>query len=130
MAICKPMPANHRKLCAGDLIHEVQVLEKSLVPPVAGSVDYKIEFDQDKSPVVFASLSTPRGKVIFDNTGTGRDVTHVFGLYFNPDYTSENVVLFDGRFFDVLDVNDLDERHEWMVLSCAERGDIGNKANR
>lgn len=130
MPVCKTVPREHRKLCAGDLDKDVQVLERDIVPPDAGEVDYDIDLNTATAPIVYASVKTPRGRAIFDGTGIQVDVTHTFGVRYDETYTAEMFVLMEGRFFRILDVNDLDERHEWMVLSCAERGTEDNPANK
>jgi hypothetical protein len=130
MAKCVQISRKHRKLCAGDLDKEIQILERDMVAPLAGEVDYDITFDTDTAPVIYASVETPRGRAIFDGTGTQVDVTHQFGVYFDTTYSVEDFVLMEGRYFRILDVQDLEERHEWIILSCSERGTEDNPANK
>lgn len=129
MARCTTIRSKRRRLCIADLIHEIQVVDRSIVPPDHGETIYTIEFDIETSPVVFASCETPRGIKIFDSTNLEQDVTHRFGVYFDPSYTVENFVFFKNRFFRILDANNLDERDEWTILSCVERGSEAKAAN-
>jgi len=130
MPTCVGVPREHRKLCAGDLDKEVQILARDILPPEAAEVDYDIDMDTAGTLAVWASVRTPRGRAMFDGTGIQVDVSHTFGVYYDASYTAEMFILMEGRFFRILDVNDLEERHEWMVLSCAERGTEDNPVNK
>ena len=130
MPKCASVPREHRKLCAGDLDKEVQILARDITPPEADEVDYDITMDTAGQAIAWASVKTPRGRAIFDGTGIQVDVTHTFGVYYDATYTAEMFILMEDRFFRILDVNDLEERHEWMVLSCSERGTEDNAANK
>ncbi len=122
MGKCQIIRAKRRRLCVADLEHEIKVLDRTIVPPSSGSTDYTIDFNTDEVGIVFSSIQTPNGVTIFEGTNIEQKVTHVFGLYYDSTYTAEDYVLFENRLFRILDVNDLDERHEWTLLSCVERG--------
>tara|TARA_Y100000310_G_scaffold320268_1_gene376546 strand:+ start:7915 stop:8310 length:396 start_codon:yes stop_codon:yes gene_type:complete len=129
MALCQVIRRKHRKLCAGDLRDDIQILDRSIAPPEGGSADYTIDINDTTAPFIGASISTPAGKKMFDGTGTEYDITHIFGVYYEPEYTSENYVLFESRLFRILFAEDLEERHEWTLLYCTERGTTDNAVN-
>ncbi len=130
MAICQNVSPKHRKLCAGDLNNEIQVLTRDLIPPVSGDPDYTVEVDSDIAPIVFCSIRTTNGQPIFDGTGTNDvQITHIFGVYFDESFTSENVVLFEDNLYQILSVEDLEERHEWMFLYCVISGTTNNASS-
>lgn len=119
----------HRKVCAGDLRWRVVLQNQTITEPAFADTDFGEKFDGDKE--IFAKVRTLSGKTFFD--GVNRiDValTHEVTIRYDIAVTAETWVRYQDRRLDILDVEDLEERHEWMVLRCVERGskDLGATA--
>lgn len=127
MPRCINIQRKHRKLCVGDLNDEIQVLDRAMVAPTFDTPDFDISFSEIEG--IFASVNTVAGRTMFDGTNTEVDVTHEFGVYFDTRFTAEDFVLFDGRYFRILKVEDYEERKEWNWLVCSERGTTVNQSN-
>ena len=74
-----------------------------------------------------AILQTKRGKVLFDGVSIDQNVTHRICLEFVAGVTSETWVLYNGRRFDILDVENVGEQGQCLILLCNERG-VGEAA--
>lgn len=116
-----------RKLCAGDFRDRVQLQGRRLAEPLFGDADFDEKFEPN--PERWASVKTVTGRTIFDGASQ-RDfeVTHEVRIRFDLCVTSETwVKLADGRRLKILRVEDFEERHEYQILICTDRG-IGEAA--
>ena len=120
MAKCQRLRVNKRKICTGDLTKAITLEARAIQPPGQNSVDYTEQFN----PIINtkAAVKTTRGETIFDGSNTERVVTHIFWIRFRPNVTFETWVQMDGIKFDVLDVENLDERNEWLEIMATEGG--------
>ena len=120
----------HRKVPVGDLRERVKLVSRGLKPPTANAptgADATFAKRRD----VWASVSSVLGTEFFDGHNVGREVTHVILIRYNDTTTAETwVELRDGTRLDILDVQDLERRHEYLRLTCAERGLKTKAANR
>ena len=118
----------NRTLCVGDLVDRIVLQNRTLVAPPFGSADATEKFDGCWK--AWSAVNTVRGKTFFAGVNVEVPVTHEVGLRFDARVSAETWILFQGRRLDVLEVEDLEERHEWMVLTCTERGDAALEASR
>ncbi len=128
MPTCVKIRRKKRQPCIGDMDELITLQGRTLAPPTSG-VDATEEF-ADTDPDVWALVETVSGETLFDNTGTERDVTHNFLVNFIAGVTSETWVLFNNDRLEILSVEDLDERHEFLLLKATNRGIETNEANR
>jgi len=119
MTKCVPLHRKHRKVCIGDLDTEITLQNRAITPPTT-SVDFSETFSA--LATVWAMVNTVRGKTTFDSSNVERDITHEITIRYDAAVTPETWILLNGKRIDILDANDLEERHEWLVLSCTERG--------
>jgi len=127
MPRCIKLKRRKRQVCLGDLSTLITLQDRAITPPESG-VDASETFT-DACPDVWAKLETGRGQTIFDDTDTEQDVTHVFTIRFIKGITSETWVKFNNQRFDILNVEDLEERNEWLILRCTNRGTKDNPAS-
>ena len=71
---------------------------------------------------VFSLLETVSGETIFDAVGIERDVTHRFTVDFIAGVTAETWITLEDMRLDILTVEDLEERHEFLLLRATNRG--------
>lgn len=127
MPKCIKIRRKHRQICIGDLDELITLQDRNITPPLSG-VDATEDFT-DANPNVWAMLETVTGQTMFDDTGTERDVTHKFIVRFIEGITAETWITFNNERFDILDTNDLEERHEFILLRASNRGITTNLAN-
>lgn len=115
------MACDRRRVCVGDLSDRITIQRRSITEPVFGSADFGEDFDLNVSR--WAKISTVRGRTFFSSAGTEQPVTHELTIRFDSAITAESwVLLEDGRRLDILSVEDIDEEHDFMVLTCTDRG--------
>lgn len=110
-----------RVSCVGDLRDRVTLHDRTLIPPVSGSVDATEQF----APAIqrWAKVKTIAGKTIFTSANVDVALTHEITIRFDSSVTAETwLELLDGTFLDIVATEDLEERHQYLVLRCTERG--------
>ena len=120
MAECIPIKGQIRRVCIGDLDRLITLQTRNLTASLTATDASELFVDTPGN--VFAMIKTVSGETFFDDVGTERDVTHHFYIYFDETITSEIWILFNNERFDVLSSEDLDERHEFMLLRATNRG--------
>lgn len=98
----------------------ITLQNRAIVPPAFGAADFDEAFSGDVT--VTALIDTRRGSTLFDGVATDRPITHKFCIEYLAGVTAETWVLFGGRRFDVVDVENRGEDDECLVLRCTERG--------
>ncbi len=128
MAICNNIPRKNTRYCIGDMRKQIKVQVRAITVPVGSSVDHG-ELLTDFL-TVRAIVETVNGTEIFDSTGVVvAVVTHQFIIDFRPGVTFENMVIFKGRNFRILDVTNIDEEDRFLILRTTERGDEARPVN-
>lgn len=123
VSIKKPL----RSVCIGDMRDKVTLQTRTITPPTNGSVDFTEVFNADN--IVWAMVETREGKEIFDGTNLKGVATHYIYIRYIPNTTFEKWVKFNCKYYDIIDIQDLDERHEFYLLRCSERGTTSNLSN-
>lgn len=127
MARCIKLQRRKRQVCLGDLNTKITLQDRTITAPLSG-VDATETFT-DTSPDVLSKLDTGRGQTIFDGTNEEQVITHTFTIRFISGITTETWVLFESQRLDIVDAEDLEERHEFIKLRCNNRGTTANAAN-
>ena len=122
MPRCQPIRKKRRNVCIGDMEDQVTLENRAIQAPDFDTVDFQEDFTAP-NPAVWALIETVRGKTFFDGVSTEQDVTHWIYINFDATVTAETwVKLADGRRLDILRVENLDERSDYMLLHCDDRG--------
>lgn len=116
----------NRGLCLGDLNKKIFLKTQAISLATA---DESFGSDIDPWVPVWASVETTRGDQIFDGTNLINSVTHKFSIRYRQGLTQEHLVQFEGIIYRIVDVEDFEEKHDWMVLSCVKRGDKDVEVN-
>jgi SPP1 family predicted phage head-tail adaptor len=99
----------------------ITLKSRDIDAPAEDSVDYAESFASLGSE--WAQIMTiQRGPVLFDGTNTLRQVTHIFRLRYRADVTAETWVEYEDDNYAILNVENLEERNEFMYLYCFKRG--------
>ncbi len=127
MPICKKIRGKKRQVCVGDLDTEIILQNRIITPPTFGTVDFTESFTD--TATVWAMVITVDGKTYFDGVSTETNITHMVSIFFDSTVTAETWVQINTRRLDILRVEDLDERSEYMRLTCVERGEVAKSAS-
>lgn len=130
MAKCQKIRRKKRSLCVGDLRDEIVIHDRDITAPLFDTAEQTQTYSN--SLTVFASVNTVRGKEIFNGTQLVGVKTHNILIRFLDarEITQENVVELKGNYYDVLEVQNLEERDEWLELSCGILGDKTQENNQ
>ena len=123
MPRCQFIRRKNRKVCLGDLDNAITLENRAIQAPDFDTVDFDEEFTAPNPPIS-AMIQTVSGKTFFDGVSTEIDITHWIYINFDATVTAETWVKFeDGRRLDILRVENLDERSQYQLLHCTDRGD-------
>lgn len=128
MPICKKIKAFHRKGCIGDMRWRIDLFTATIKsPPIDTGVDYSIV----KTPfaTVWASVKTLENVSIFDSMNTEQTISHEFVIRFLPGLTQEKYLRYPagiGQYYNIVYVEDFENRHEFMLLKCNIKGNEAN----
>ena len=114
----------------GDLNEQIIIWDRSITPPLFNTSEQTQAYTN--SLTIWAGVNTIRGKEIFNGTQLVGVMTHIILVRFDParDITEQNVVEFKGSYYDILGVQNLEERDEWLELSCGILGDKTQEDNQ
>lgn len=119
----------HRRLCVGSMRDRIVISGRKILEPEFGDVDFLGQFQDGVTR--WATVNTIRGKTVFAGVGVDVALSHEIYIRYDKCVTSESwVVLPDNTRLDVVMVEDLDERREFMRLLCQDRGDKDKAASR
>lgn len=123
---CKRVALDKRRVCIGDLNKRI-ILHDRNITGVTSGVDFDETLSNPKK--VWAGLKTVHGEDIFDGANVIGVATHKFYIRFIASLTSETFVEFNGKYFKILDTQNLEENNEFIELRCSVRGDKTKAAN-
>ncbi len=127
MPKCIKIRRKKREVCIGDMRDSIIVQTRVITPPAAGGVDFTEVFTADAT--VWALVETKTGTEVFDGTNIKGIATHFFYIRFVANMTFENWVKYKLKEYDILDVQNLEERDEFYLLRCSLRGTTNNLSN-
>ena len=129
MTTCISIKGKNRQVCTGDLDRWITIQQRTMTVPLFDTTDYTETFTDLIS--MWAMIDTKKGISIFDGTDTERTVDAMFYVNFIPtiNITSEAWILFEGIRYKILQVEDLDNRHESLCLYTTTRGTDQNSVN-
>lgn len=112
-----------KKVSAGDMNKLISLFRREIVP--AGYNEAAISEQYTKIGEVWAKLETRdnSGAVMFAGVEVGQGATHTFTIRFRPGVTSETMIGWGGMYYEIIDVTDWEERHEYLLLKCHVKGD-------
>ena len=111
---------NKVKVAIGNLDSRISIHDKSITPPLFGSSDYVTKFSGKK---VWALVNSVSGRTIFNGVDQDINVTHDIYVRFDTTISAQNIVeLGPNEYVDVLDVEDFENRHRFLKLTCVALG--------
>ena len=129
MAQCKKLYGRYRQICVGSMDRLITLKNRVITKPSHNSVDYTETF-ANIAEVWAQALTVSRGEVFFDGVNILGRESHIWGIYYRDDVTSETWLELDGANYDILSVENLEERDEFLLLHCMKKGDKTLAANQ
>jgi len=126
MPNCNIKKLKRRRICAGDLNIRIILKTRSTVAPQT-TVDFGQEFTITKT--VWAGLETTGGRDTFYVTNLDESVGHVFYIRWFTGLTTEYWIEHQSENYDILKVENLEERNEWAICYCNVRGSKSQAVN-
>ena len=126
MSKCISIRKKHRQVCVGDLEDYGTINSRAMTAPSSGGVDFTETFALKQNS--FMMIETKRGEKIFNEVDIEQDVTHHVYVPFISGLTAEDWIDVETQRYDILDVEDLDNRHEYQLCRCTNRGLITKAA--
>ena len=111
----------HRKICVGDMRDRISLQTRAITEPAFSTTNFTETFaGADKT---WAKVVTIAGKTVFDGVNQDVALSHEVTIRFDSGVTAETwVLLANGSRLDVIVTEDLEERNEYLLLKCRERG--------
>ncbi len=123
---CKRITKKADIVCVGNLDELITLYTRDIQPPTNVKYTEKLSGGID----VWAMVKTTAGTEIFDSTNQLiGNATHQFIIRYDDTITAEHWLEFDTRYFDVLDIEKLNENKRFMILRCSERGKTSSRVN-
>lgn len=120
MARCIKVQRRRKQIYVGQMNEQIKLQDRAITTPVDDGVDYGEEFTNDN--VVWAWMQTVRGRTEFDSTNIERVVTHEVAIRFVEGITAETWYEFKGEMYDIINVENIDERDEFLMFDAMVRG--------
>lgn len=128
MPKCVQIQKPLQKVCSGDMRDKIIIQVRAITAPGNG-VDFTETLNQDKT--VWSAIKTVKGVEIFDNTNMSLGfATHYFYIRYIKNINKDKYLTFENNYYTIIDVQDLDERHEFLLLRCNLRGSVSNTVNQ
>lgn len=120
MPICKNIKKPLQNVCTGDMRDKIALYTRSITPPSDNAVDFSETFDNVKN--IWSMIVTKAGVEIFDGTNLKGIATHYIYIRWFEGLTEESWILYKNKYYDIIDIQNLDERDEFYLMRCNERG--------
>jgi head-tail adaptor len=127
MKQCSPIANKRRGVCSGNLTEYIKIFFPTLTAPDAG-----VDFSKPKTTIIetWAMIATTRGSELFDGSSLTNAYTHIFYIR-NPgvSITSECWIEHNSLNFKIVDIENMEERGEFLTLRCSRKGDTSLAGN-
>jgi len=112
----------------GDLKHRITIKSRAIKAPIDASENYGLDFKD--LIVVWASIKTIKGDVIFDSTTMDKSISHIMTIRYLPFLTQEYWITYNQKYYDIIRVQDINEQMRFQILYCNLRGDMNKEVNK
>lgn len=121
MAQCEKIRRQSKRICIGALNKRITINSRAIGAPVGTEVDFTETFT--KRFDTWAMIETIDGKTIFDDTNIERVITHDFFIRYVPNITFQDWILYNGKYYDIVRVENFQEDNRFYRIRSAIRGD-------
>lgn len=126
MSCKKAVNLKNRRICIGNLNKRIKIQVRNIAANNTNSIGNNEVFTELVE--VWAAIETTRGSQLFDGVEISNPFTHkVYIRYIDIDFTKWIVI--DNDRYEIVDVENLEQKNEWLLLMCTLKGDKTKKAN-
>lgn len=125
---CVKKRVNGNDYCIGDLKHRAVFLDREITPRGDDDIDFSEVFKNNTTRWV--GIETVKGIDIFDNTNIIGVASHRIVARYESDLFTKRWILFDSKYFRILQRTNTGENKEWIEFLCVERGDSSKNSNK
>jgi len=118
-----------KKISIGDMNQRVSLFCRS----IKGAAYNKASLSESYSKIadVWSKVeSIGSGFQEFAGIDISQAATHIFVIRFRDDVTTETVIQFDGSNYEILNKDDPESRHEYLILTSRLKGKKELEASR
>lgn len=124
---CKPIKLKSRRICIGNLNSRIKIQTRALTATNTGSIE-SIETFTDLVEV-WAAIETTRGSQLWNGVEISNPFTHKIYIRYRSDIDFNEWIEFESEKYDIVDVENLEQKNEWLLLMCIRKGDNTKEAN-
>ncbi len=124
---CRAVKLKSRRVCIGNLNKRIKIQTRALTSNNTGSIE-TIETFTDVVEV-WAAIETTRGSQLWDGVEVSNPFTHKIYIRYRDDIDYEKWVEYEDEKYDIVDVENLEQKNEWLLLMCTRKGDNTKEAN-
>ena len=112
----------------GDLKHRITIYDRTITAPIDDGGNYGLDFT--KRIIVWASIDTMKGDVIFDSVNMDRTISHTMMIRFLPFITQEHWIAYDSDYYDIVRIENIKMHDRYQYLYCNLRGNTAKAVNK
>lgn len=109
----------------GDRRELIRIHTRGITAPAFGSASFSESYDA--GILTWASVTAlglaGSGQRLFDGVQMAVTPTHIFDIRYRPNITAENIIHYQTQYYQILYVNDPENRHILLMLYAALKGD-------
>ncbi len=113
------------RICTGRKDKKINLIDRSITPN-----NFSFTMDLTSSKSAWAWLETRSGVKHWGGTNEERDaVTHVFGIAYQYDPQKKQLVEFNGKYFEIDSVQNMNGNNIDVLICCVELGQTANQTS-
>lgn len=119
-----------RQAPIGDRRERIKIHVRALAAPVFDSVDFREAYDAGIDTWAKVETVDASGRNDFDQVSLAAGATHRFNIRYRPNVTSENIVGYKNEYYQILTIDNPENRNLSLILHCIVKGDDTVEANQ
>jgi head-tail adaptor len=127
MPVCKKIRSQKRQPCIGDMRDQIGIYVRNIITPIGNSTDATELLTLIYSP--WAQLETVSGQEFFDEHNILIVPTHVWTMRYLPGIDINHWIFFQSQWYNIIDVNDTEERHISLIIRTCVEGNFEKPVN-
>lgn len=124
MSKCNKLQFNFDKICINDLRHRITIYERSIIAPNFLS-EQSTKFTEQFTSIgnFWSAIEVRDGSNLFNDISLDKeDLTHIFYIRYNSSITQENWIVYDGYRYNILKVENMNERNTFNKIYASISG--------
>lgn len=121
---CRKISKKADKVCIGDLKKSIKIINRAIEP---ADVSHTMDFTDFVS--AYARIDTTKGNPFFNGVNIEDFPSHVFYIRYGFTVEKNYTLEYASNYYNVLDVENLNEENRFLKISCVKNGPKSNQAN-